>query len=61
MGEEMKVSLSNPLASVENGCARRNLLAAVLAAAHEILSRILWGSLTAWWIGQRAATLERKR
>jgi hypothetical protein len=37
------------------------VLAAVLAAAHEILSCFLWGSLTAWWIGQRAATLERKR
>ena len=81
MGEEMKVSLSNPLGVFlgsftmfltgiaigehwhpsKTVALAVTVLAAVLAVAHELLSCFLWGSLTAWWIGWRAATLERKR
>ncbi len=37
------------------------VLAAVLAVAFELLSCFQLGSLTAWWIGRRAATIEGKR
>ena len=71
MGEEMKVSLSNPLGVFlgsftmfltgiaigkhwhlsKTTALAVTILAAVLAAALEILSCFLGGSLTAWWIG----------
>ncbi|HUZ96511.1 MAG TPA: hypothetical protein VMU57_16540 [Edaphobacter sp.] len=80
MGEQMKVSLSNPLGVFlgsftifltgiaigecwhpsKTVALAVTVLAAGLAAAHELLSCLVWGSLTAWLIGRHAATLEKK-
>jgi hypothetical protein len=36
------------------------ILAAVLTAAHELLTCFLWCSLTAWWLGKRSAGLGKR-
>lgn len=36
------------------------ILAAVLTAAHELLTCFRWCSLTAWWLGSRSAGLGKR-
>jgi hypothetical protein len=37
------------------------LLAGVFAVLHELVCCFMWCSLTAWWIGRRAAAIQTKR